>query len=220
MKKNLLIDCDGVLYPTSQLSTAEIAKAMNDTVRDYGIDKDAYERASQRAKDANALGIFNFIKILGAENRFEFKDFCRDMVEKIDYSRITRDDHLLSLLRRTSEKYNPMILTNNCPEHVEKVLARRFGRTRQTFGIPCYDITYMEYNGRFYSKRMEIGLKMFCNKIGINPRDTTIVEDTPGNIEIAEAVGMSGVLIGGEKSLNVYLEALLSRPFPEREFFR
>ena len=56
MKKTLILDCDGVIYPTSQVSLRDFVRAMKDTARDWKISDDEYNRASAVSMEKKALG--------------------------------------------------------------------------------------------------------------------------------------------------------------------
>ncbi|MGN0904149.1 MAG: HAD-IA family hydrolase [Alphaproteobacteria bacterium] len=205
MKKTLILDCDGVIYPTSQVSLRDFVRAMKDTARDWKISDDEYNRASAVSMEKKALGMFNFIREMTGGDKTAFDRFCSDMFDKIDYSKITRDDVLFDRLQDVRKIHDVVILTNNHRAHLDKVLQARFGRTAEETGVPCHDIASTEKDGIFYPKQSEQGLSLFADRIGRRPGECILVDDAPVNIRAAKQIGMGGVLITPEMNLSRYL---------------
>ena len=62
MIKNILLDCDGVLYPLEELSTKEIVETMKHVYRnDVGLAPDEQRAISEKTIKENHLGMFNYI---------------------------------------------------------------------------------------------------------------------------------------------------------------
>lgn len=208
MKKTLIVDCDGVIYPMSDIPLAEFVGAMKNTAQEFGFSTQEYNQASQVTLENKSLGMFNFIKELCNHDDAKFENFCENMFDKIDYSKIKRDDEILKLLEKTKVNYNVVILTNNHLSHLEKVLDARFGKNTQNLGIDCYDIRDTLKDGVFLPKQTEDGLTNFANKIDCDVGDCILVDDARRNLNVAEKMGMPGVLINESNSLSDYLQSL------------
>ena len=103
--RTLIIDCDGVLYPKSMIPLKEFIDAMKDTYRnDLKIDGNTQERVSKETLAQNHLGMFNYINALCNEVGYDFDTFCLKMQEKVDYTKITRDDSLFKMLENQAKQ--------------------------------------------------------------------------------------------------------------------
>ena len=207
--KTLLIDCDGVLYPFSQLTLEDFVSAMKETYRkDVKIDGKTQAKISEETIAQNKLGMFNYIKAICDYTGYNFDAFCRQMFSRVDYGKITRDDALYRSLIRTAHAQPVIILTNNHFYHLNNVLHQRFGKSVFDFennGIRCYDITASEKNGVFFPKHNPEGLAAFVQKIGVSASECIMLDDMERNIETAKKVGMAGVLIDEKFTLKQYL---------------
>lgn len=205
----LVIDCDGVLYPLSELSTREIVSAMKDVYRNQAhISGDIQVAASDKTIREGHLGMFNYIKEMCNQSGYDFKLFCRQLADKIDYSRIKPNPLLLKMLQKKAQEQKVVIFSNNSAEHLEKVMLRLFGKTRQQMeetGISVYDITVVEKDGYFLPKQSREGLTFFLRKLNKNPEESMLLDDTQTNIQAAKRQGMQALLITPEKSLQKYL---------------
>lgn len=207
-KKTLIIDCDGVLYPISNIPTADIVSAVEVVAKEFNISEEKYKQTSEKTKREKAPGLVNFVYNLCNKDDEKVKAFNKRMTEVIDYSKIKRDDNLFQLLQKTKENYNVVILTNNTRPHLEKVLEKRFDKNIVEFGIDCYDISSQKYKDKFYPKQSELGMKLFTKKLGLKPQECILVEDTKRNLEVAAEVGIEGVLITEDYTLSKYLLSL------------
>lgn len=180
MKKNretLIIDCDGVLYPKEDLQLHEFVDAMKEVAKENNVSEETFERISKETKEKSP-GIFNFIHAICDKDEEKHQDFIHKMAEKVDYSRIKRDDNLLNLIKKTQKDYDVVIFTNNTRPHLEKVFEKRFGKTVAETGLECYDISHTKYNDIFHPKQSQLGMKLFSQKIGKNAHECTLVDDT------------------------------------------
>ena len=219
MRKTLILDCDGVLYPTTQISLRDFVRALKETAKARHISDEEYKRASEASLNKKAQGMFNFILELSQGDAGRFDDFCQDMFGRVDYSKITHDDVLKKRLKEVRKTHDVVILTNNHMAHLDKVLEARFGETSETLGIPCFDIRSTEKDGRFHPKQSDLGLSLFAQKIGKKPSECILVDDAPVNIAAAAKIGMGGKLISDKNTLSDYLGAL-SAVRPAKSFGR
>jgi len=84
----LLLDSDGVLYPTSQLSLRAISTALMRTIEGFGLNKNVWRMCSDYCKEHAYLGMLNKIKRLCDTNDLSEMDFYNAHAETIDYSSI------------------------------------------------------------------------------------------------------------------------------------
>ena len=207
-KKSLILDCDGVLYPTSQLELKEFVTATERASKSFGITEQQYLAASKRAKDNNAPGLGNFIKEMAEHNEDTLRRLSEAVVANVDYSRITRDDALLRQIHNAKKNFDVFIFTNNCKEHLDIILNKRFGTSIKDIGIDCYDVASTEKGGKFHPKQSEIGLKLFTQKINRHPSQCILIDDAKRNIDCAFAINMGGILITEEYNLSKCLKDL------------
>lgn len=209
-KQALILDCDGVLYPISQISLAEFVDAMKQTYREeLKIDGKTQTLISEQTIAKNRLGMFNYIKAMCDYADYNFDEFCLKMQSRVDYDKITPDHGLYNQLLGTAKDKQVVILTNNHITHLDKVLQRRFGKSLfevEADGIDCYDIKTMERNGVFYPKQNPQALKNFAAKINQLPENCTLVDDTEKNLISAKQAGMKAVLINEKFTLRQYLQ--------------
>lgn len=211
-KQALILDCDGVLYPISQISLAEFVDAMKQTYREeLKIDGKTQALISEQTIAKNRLGMFNYIKAMCDYADYNFDEFCLKMQSRIDYDKITPDYGLYKQLLGTVKDKQVVILTNNHMAHLDKVLQKRFGKTVfevEDDGIECFDIKTMERNGVFYPKQNPQALANFAAKINQLPENCTLVDDTEKNLISAKQAGMKAVLINEKFTLRQYLQQL------------
>lgn len=211
-RQTLLFDCDGVLYPLTQLSTQDIVTAMKETYRqDLGLSGAEQQKISAETRQANRLGMFNYIKAMCEYKNYDFKQFCSQMAERIDYGNIAYNRNLVRVIFHVAKHYNIGILTNNSRAHVAKVFEHALGKSleeTEANGVRIFDITATAENGVFWCKQPE-GLLLICQRNGYEPAQTTLFDDAPANIESAHQVGMQGVLINEQMSLQKALMPFL-----------
>ena len=211
-RQTLLFDCDGVLYPLTQLSTQDIVTAMKETYRqDLGLSGAEQQKISAETRQANRLGMFNYIKAMCEYKNYDFEQFCSQMAERIDYGNIAYNRNLARVIFHVAKHYNIGILTNNSRAHVAKVFEHAFGKSleeTEANGVKIFDITATEENGVFWRKQPE-GLALICRRNGYQPAQTTLFDDAPANIESAHQIGMQGVLINEQMSLQKALMPFL-----------
>lgn len=211
-KQALILDCDGVLYPISQIPLAEFVDAMKQTYREeLKLDGKTQALISEQTIAKNRLGMFNYIKAMCDYADYNFDEFCLKMQSRIDYDKITPDYGLYKQLLNTAKDKQVLILTNNHMAHLDKVLQKRFGKTVfevESDGIDCFDIKTMERNGVFYPKQNPQALQNFAAKINQLPENCTLVDDTEKNLISAKQAGMKAVLINEKFTLRQYLQQL------------
>ena len=203
--KNIVLDCDGVLYPLSELSTREIVAAMKYVYRfEVGLKPEEQKYVSEKTSVEGHQGMFNYIKEICRYKNYDFDAFCQSVVDNIDYSKIRENKPLWNALQSLNNKYSISIFTNNSRPHLNAVLQRVFNKTLEEVeqtGIKTYDIKATEYEGYFYPKQHEKGFNLFLEKLGLKTEETLLFDDACINIEKAKLAGMQAVLISEEQPL-------------------
>lgn len=213
MRKTLVLDCDGVIYPISDIPNEEFIKAFNNAIFSMGISADQYQEASNRTKAKKAVGLFNFAREICQDFGVSFESFCDNFVSILNYSKLQRDEELLELIYMVQKDYNLAIYTNNHIKHLDKVLAARFGKNSKNIGFICYDITSTYFNNIFHPKKSDLGLRMVAEKLGQELSDCILLDDAEINCAKALSIGMNAVLINEDYTLKDYLLSLTKKSF-------
>lgn len=212
--KNLIFDCDGVLYPISALPTKEIIDAMKKVYReDLEISGNEQNEISQATIADNHRGLFNYILEICRYKNYSFDRFCEKMTANIDYSRIQPNKQLWNGLQNMTQKYNVAILSNNSRPHLAQIANRLFNRSLSEIeqnNIKIFDITASLHNGYFHPKQSEDGLSLFCRRSQIQPQETVLFDDVLLNIESAQKIGMKGTLVSAENPLSQAITPFLT----------
>lgn len=215
-KQALIIDCDGVLYPSSQISTADFVSAMKNTfLEDVVNDESLYKKIGLETRQKVHFGMFNFIRSICNETSYKFNAFIGGMLDRIDYHGVSPNLELFGLLNKAQKNCDIFILTNNHLKHLDRICQRVFHKSvsdLERHGIRCYDITSTEKNQIFYPKQTPGALQSFAHKIDYEAHECIIIDDSLRNIEMAESIGMKGVNINQNLSLTAYLNQLISTP--------
>lgn len=211
MRKTIVLDCDGVLYPLSAIPNSEFVEAFRKSIFSLGISEEQYQEASNRAKAKNALGLFNFAREICQDFGVSFDTFCDGFVASLNYENVTRDDELLEMIYEVQKHYNLAIYTNNHIKHLNKILEAKFGKNTSNIGFICYDITSTYFNNIFHPKKSDLGLRMVAEKLGQKPQDCILVDDAEFNCAKALSIGMNAVLITENYTLKDYLISLLNK---------
>lgn len=211
MRKTLVLDCDGVIYPITDIPNAVFIKAFKDAVYSLGISEAQYQEASNRSKARKALGLFNFAREICQDFGVNFECLCDNFVDRLDYSRLSADNELLSLIYEAQKKYNLAIYTNNHIKHLDKVLNAKFCKNSKNIGFICFDITSTFFNNIFHPKKSDLGLLMVAEKLGQEPKNCILIDDAEINCEKARSIGMDAVLITENYTLKDCLKDLLKK---------
>lgn len=209
MRKLLILDCDGVLYPATNISHGDFVSAFS-KAQEYYKDKNI-----QITEDnlKNAARFWNAIHETCKDKDCLFDDFCRFMIKNINYGKIRKSLVLLSLLKATVKKFDIAVLSDNHHYHLEQILKHRFNlgiKDFEAMGIKCYDITSTEKNGKFFPKCDENALKTFVKKQGRTPADCIFVDNSHMNVSAGRSIGMKSVYIYRKRSLRKCLRDLNS----------
>lgn len=218
------MDCDGVLYPLSELSTFNIISAAKKTYReDLGITGEEQAGISEQTIHDGRLGLFNYLKALCEYKGYDFNLFCKNMAERTDYSRIKPNERLWNKLQTLSSQYNLAVLSNNSRPHIEKVAQRLFSKSileMEDAGIKIFDITSLKgFDGWFRPKREPCSLNIFLKNNSYNPSESILFDDTMQNITAAHRAGMRATLITPENTLENNLQPFIKKPFAKEKIY-
>ncbi len=130
MITTLILDSDGVLYPTSQLNLRKITSALMLTLADFSISKDKWRECSYFCKKCGQPGMLNKLKKLCEINDIDEIGFQKAHAENIDYSYIQQNPELANyLLGLKKMGVTIVVASNNHRPHLEKVIDRVFGQS-------------------------------------------------------------------------------------------
>ena len=178
--KNILFDCDGVLYQDLEAVFGQVSKRMT-----YYISK----KLNLDIKKAKELQTNYFHKYntslngLMIHHDIEPKDFLK-YVHDIDLAFMEKDLVLREELVNLNLK--KFVFTNGSKEHVENI-TKHLGIDDQFHGI--FDIVDAEFNPKPEAKAFDL----MVNKFNINPKETIYIEDIAKNLSIAKVRGSTTV---------------------------
>lgn len=204
-KRNLIFDCDGVLYPLAALPTEMFVEAMKDVYRnELKLSGKEQCRISQKTIAENHLGMFNYILEMCYATGYNFDLFCNKMCERLDYSKIQPNPQLWKTLQKLKDNNNIAVWTNGCRPHLDCVFNRLFAKNAtdiEAAGILVFDICKMKKDGYFRPKQSEDGFALFFEKTGFKAKDCILFDDTLRNLTMAKKYGVRGVLVSDETPL-------------------
>ena len=183
MRKLLILDCDGVLYPASNIVHTDFINALHKT-EELFLQKISEE---EEKNIRNGADMWNVLRSQCKKNHLSFEGLCKNIVDNISYKKIRKSNVLLSLLRK------------------------RFGLGIKDFadlGIRCFDITDSEKDGVFWPKKAEDMLARFCEKNHRRAQDCIFVDNCMNNIEAGVKIGMQTVFISPRYTLQKYLKSI------------
>ena len=184
--KNILFDCDGVLYEDLEAVFGQVSKRMTDYISNkLNIDlKKAKELQRDYFHKYNTS-----LNGLMIHHEVDPKDFLK-YVHDIDLSCLTKDNTLRTeLINLDLKKY---VFTNGSREHVENII-HHLGIEDLFDGI--FDIVDAEYFPKPDPKNYELMLRKFQ----IDPKETLYIEDIAKNLSIAKKLGTTTVWLINEE---------------------
>lgn len=192
----LILDCDGVLYPTTQLSLRDMLTGMEKGFDAANLDWRRHQLPREQRANAYGAGVFNFVRHVALQNGLPFDNAVAHMVEGIDYSRIEQDRALAGRLSHAMETRPVMVFSNNHQAHIRNILQKRLGDTALALQIPVADVTCTRgEDGRFHGKPAPHGFQRILAENGWRAEACTFADDMPANVAIAQTLGMRAVLI-------------------------
>ena len=174
--KNILFDCDGVLYSDLEAVFGQVSRKMTEYISSkLNVDlKKAKELQTNYFHKYNTS--LNGLMIHHEIDPKEFLDFVHD----IDLSFLEKD----TALRYELENINlrKFVFTNGSQNHV-KHITTTLGIDDQFEGI--FDIVDAEY----YPKPEAKAFDLMIEKFKINPKETLYIEDIAKNLSIGKELG-------------------------------
>ncbi|MBO7332735.1 MAG: HAD hydrolase-like protein [Alphaproteobacteria bacterium] len=206
--KTLLIDCDGVLYPTEALSMKDFVSAIQLTSAEFGISEERYLDLGKRTKEEGAKGVYNFMQYLAKDARCPMGEFKEQMMAKLDYSKITYNPELKEEMEKTARRYDIAIVSNNMRRHIYRVYNQVFQESPESMNVAVVGIEDTQRDGVFYPKQTKEGIRFVCHHLGKEQGDCTLIDDTQRNLDVARGEGLQTVLITPERNLTLVLREL------------
>ena len=174
--KNILFDCDGVLYQDLEAVFGQVSKKMTEYIsKKLNIDlKKAKELQTNYFHKYNTS--LNGLMIHHDIPPREFLDYVHD----IDLSFLEKDKTLRYELENI--KLNKYVFTNGSKEHVKNITTH-LGIDDQFDGV--FDIVDAEY----HPKPEAITFDLMVQKFKIDPNETLYIEDIAKNLSIGKERG-------------------------------
>ena len=174
--KNILFDCDGVLYNDLKAVFGQVSKRMTNYIsKKLNIDiKKAKELQTNYFHKYNTS-----LNGLMIHHDIPPEDFLKD-VHNIDLTFMKKDLFLREILGSLNLK--KFIFTNGSKEHVENII-KHLGIDDLFDGI--FDIV----DAGFHPKPEAKAFDLMINKFNIDPKETLYIEDIAKNLSIAKNRG-------------------------------
>ena len=174
--KNILFDCDGVLYQDLEAVFGQVSKKMTEYIsKKLNIDlKKAKELQTNYFHKYNTS--LNGLMIHHDIPPREFLDYVHD----IDLSFLEKDKTLRYELENI--KLNKYVFTNGSKEHVKNITTH-LGIDAQFDGV--FDIVDAEYHPKPEAKAFDL----MVQKFKIDPNETLYIEDIAKNLSIGKERG-------------------------------
>ena len=178
--KNILFDCDGVLYSDLEAVFGQVSKKMTQYISNkLNVDlKEAKELQTNYFNKYNTS--LNGLMIHHDIPPREFLDYVHDI--KLDF--LEKDTVLRNELENIN--VNKFVFTNGTKEHVKNI-ATHLGIDDQFDGV--FDIVDAEYSPKPEAKAFDLMVKKFK----IDPTETLYIEDIAKNLSIGKERGAKTV---------------------------
>ena len=178
--KNILFDCDGVLYQDLEAVFGQVSKKMTEYISkklnlDLKVAKEL-QRSYFHKYDTSLNGLMIHHNIAPKE----FLDYVHD----IDLSFLEKDKTLRNELE--SSNLRKFVFTNGSKEHVKNITTS-LGIDDQFENV--FDIVDAEYNPKPAAKAFDLMLEKFK----IDPKETLYIEDIAKNLSIGKERGTTTV---------------------------
>jgi len=184
--KNIVFDCDGVLYEDLEAVFSQVSKRMTN----YISNKLNVDLEKAKELQTNYFHKYNTsLNGLMIHHNVDPIDFLK-FVHDIDLSCLKKNENLRNeLMNLNLKKY---VFTNGSKGHVENII-RHLGIEDLFDGI--FDIVDAEYFPKPDPKNYDLMLKKFQ----INPKETLYIEDIAKNLSIAKKLGTTTVWLINEE---------------------
>ena len=174
--KNILFDCDGVLYQDLEAVFGQVSKIMTEYISkklnlDLNVAKEL-QRSYFHKYDTSLNGLM-------IHHNIPPKEFL-DYVHDIDLSFLEKDKPLRNELE--SSDLRKFVFTNGSKEHVKNITTS-LGIDDQFENV--FDIVDAKYNPKPAAKAFDLMLEKFK----IDPKETLYIEDIAKNLSIGKERG-------------------------------
>jgi len=227
--KALLIDCDGVLYDKSGCTGDDIVQVgLKKTLEQYHISWDDFEQVRTDLKTTEIRGLFNAIFDICTKRHIELDTFTNAIVANTDYSRISKDSEMLSLLQQAANIVPTCIVTNNTLPHLIKIFDRLRGKTSpknlseelnlHIIAIEntlAFDIDHQR--AIFHPKQMKNQFKKICAQLDLPPEQVALIDDTERIRKKASEQGLVTIEINGPADTKAFLTQFLTEKTNEKQ---
>ena len=178
--KNILFDCDGVLYQDLEAVFGQVSKKMTEYISkklnlDLKLAKEL-QRSYFHKYDTSLNGLM-------IHHNIPPKEFL-DYVHDIDLSFLEKDKTLRNELE--SSNLRKFVFTNGSKEHVKNITTS-LGIDDQFENV--FDIVDAKYNPKPAAKAFDLMLEKFK----IDPKETLYIEDIAKNLSIGKERGTTTV---------------------------
>ena len=213
-KPVLLVDCDGVISPLYAVPIKSLVSAVQTIAKKWNFTETQYKEANKelRGKGSGELGLFNGIYKLVGKDLDKYEQFCKEVFELMDYSKLKPNPKLYSLLEEASAYYDIYIATNNHRTHVKNVILGVFGKDIDNDDL-CFkiiDITMTLKDGCFHPKQSTDGLAIYAVLANSSIENCILIDDSKRNIELADEIHMNSYLISNYYTINQCLLEMIS----------
>ena len=178
--KNILFDCDGVLYQDLEAVFGQVSKKMTE----YISSKLNVNLIKAKELQTNYFHKYNTsLNGLMIHHDIPPEEFLK-YVHDIDLSFMKKD----KLLREELEKLNikKFVFTNGSKEHVKNIT--------EHLGIEdLFDGIFDIVDAKFHPKPEAKAFDLMVKKFNIEPKETIYIEDIAKNLSIAKARGSTTV---------------------------
>ena len=184
--KNILFDCDGVLYKDLEAVFGQVSKKMTE----YISKKLNIDLIKAKELQTNYFHKYNTsLNGLMIHHNIPPEEFLK-YVHDIDLSFMKKD----LVLREELEKLNikKFVFTNGSKEHVKNI-TNHLGINDLFDGI--FDIV----DAKFHPKPEAKAFDLMTKKFNINPKETLYIEDIAKNLSIAKERGSTTVWLINEE---------------------
>ena len=184
--KNILFDCDGVLYEDLEPVFGQVSKRMTEYISNkLNIDL-------KKAKELQTNYFHKYDTSLSGlmiHHQVDPKDFLK-YVHDIDLGCLNKNEVLQNELSNLNlKKY---VFTNGSREHVENI-------TRHLGIEDLFDDIFDIVDGEYFPKPNPKNYELMLKKFKIDPKETLYIEDIAKNLSIAKKFGTTTVWLINEE---------------------
>jgi len=208
-KSVILVDCDGVLYSPNQLDINAMVYAFNQTCTDWGLNEAKLDYVEDCTRNKPVKGFFDYINYIADQTQIKFEDFCRQMVNNVDYSHLLPDTSgILPDLIEISHHCQLCLCTDNHPFHLDRILQARFGIALADLPFPNFNCLSFCENGNYYSKASSQAVEKL-EKFFNSPATNFIwLDDSSRIAEKVRVCGCQCCLVTAEQPLTYHLNCI------------